>query len=206
MNFFATSYIPSECFTVDAYRIQFFTKPCVMRWIPSWCPHILWWVSWSLELNKQSQIVHRLHSIFVCFERGGIVKNPKQTELLLFASTGSHWKKHISSRQKGQDPNSSVVDPGFPRRGALTPEECSLTYYFMGNGHMGPPTPVDRMTDWRTDTTENITFLQLRRQVVNIYISKFQVVPTPSTPPSQHPLNPSHAHMSTLLDPASHTP
>ena len=31
----------------------------------------------------------------------------------------------------------------------------------MGNGHMGSPFPVDRMTDWWADTIENITFPQL---------------------------------------------
>ena len=34
----------------------------------------------------------------------------------------------------------------------------------MGNADMGPPTPVDRMTD----TTENITFPQLRWLAVNM--------------------------------------
>ena len=43
---------------------------------------------------------------------------------------------------------------GPVQRGALYSE----VQYIMGNGHMSPHLPVDRMTDWQTEITENITF------------------------------------------------
>ena len=43
----------------------------------------------------------------------------------------------------------------------------SEVHCIMGNGQIGPSTAVDRMTDWWTDTTENITFPQLHLGAVN---------------------------------------
>ena len=53
---------------------------------------------------------------------------------------------------------SSMSDDG---KGVL----YSAVQCIMGNSHMRTP-PMDSMTDWRTDTYENITFSQLRWRAV----------------------------------------
>ena len=54
----------------------------------------------------------------------------------------------------------------------------------MGNGHMGPHLSVGRMTDWRTDVTENITFLQLPVKLVfhTLHVALSYIVHLPILP------------------------
>ena len=48
-----------------------------------------------------------------------------------------------------------------PCRGVYRAKEIQC---IMGNGHMG--TPVDRLTDWQTDMTENVTVPQIHWRTV----------------------------------------